>query len=218
VAHNTRPILVDVNGKPIPQYFDPLADEYKPLLGQHGAARSILYGPDGQPIGTQTNPLDVRVRELEAKLDELKQTIESGVQLKGSVAQVLDDERAAGFGGRRYYGQRSFGALEGAGAVPIVGKTVMIWFHNLSSHSSRNGVKLHWFLGGTVHDGIPVMDFGDVPAGSVLGIRIGGSAPDNAQITHVPRFGGDGVVFSVDFASGTTGTVRTVILEESSYA
>lgn len=29
------------------------------------------------------NPLEVRVRELEAKLDELKQTIESGVQLKG---------------------------------------------------------------------------------------------------------------------------------------
>src|SRR5690606_17663423 len=31
------------------------------------------------------NPLEVRVRELEAKLDELKQTIESGVQLKGSI-------------------------------------------------------------------------------------------------------------------------------------
>src|SRR5690606_6097641 len=30
------------------------------------------------------NPLEVRVRELEAKLDVLKQTIESGVQLKGS--------------------------------------------------------------------------------------------------------------------------------------
>lgn len=31
------------------------------------------------------NPLEVRVRELEAKLDELKQTIESGVQLKGRI-------------------------------------------------------------------------------------------------------------------------------------
>src|SRR5690606_8482723 len=85
--------------------------------------------------------------------------------LTGSVAQVLDDERAAGFGGRAYYGQRFSSTLEGVGAVPIVGRTITIWLHNLSSHSSRNGVKLHWFLGGTVHDGIPVMDFGDVPAG-----------------------------------------------------
>lgn len=70
MAHNTRPILVDVNGKPIPQYFDPLADEYKSLLGQHGAARSILYGPDGQPI-TNENPLEVRVRQLETLLGAL---------------------------------------------------------------------------------------------------------------------------------------------------
>lgn len=38
------------------------------------------------------NPLEVRVRELEAKLDELKQTIESGVQLKGR----LTETRSAG--------------------------------------------------------------------------------------------------------------------------
>lgn len=34
------------------------------------------------------NPLEVRVRELEAKLDELKQTIESGVQLKGHLPAI----------------------------------------------------------------------------------------------------------------------------------
>jgi len=71
VAHNTKPILTDVNGKPIPQYFDPLADEYKPLLGQHGAARSILYGPDDQPI-TNENPLEVRARLLEELLGAIK--------------------------------------------------------------------------------------------------------------------------------------------------
>lgn len=37
------------------------------------------------------NPLEVRVRELEAKLDELKQTIESGVQLKGSYVRLSTD-------------------------------------------------------------------------------------------------------------------------------
>ena len=76
MAHNTKPILVDVNGRPIPQYFDPLADEYKPLLGAHGAARAILYGPDGQPI-TNENPLEVRVRLLEELLGALNATKET---------------------------------------------------------------------------------------------------------------------------------------------
>jgi hypothetical protein len=77
VAHNTRPILVDVNGKPIPQYFDPLADEYKPLLGQHGAARSILYGPDGQPIGTSGNPLQVKAQDTDDALEQIKTALEA---------------------------------------------------------------------------------------------------------------------------------------------
>ena len=74
---------------PVPQYWNPSTETFEDVLGAHGAPRAILYGPNGQPIGTQTNPLDVRVRELEAKLDELKQTIESGVQLKGRL-QIMD--------------------------------------------------------------------------------------------------------------------------------
>lgn len=280
MAYNTRSIKKDVDGRPIPQYFNQMTDNYEPLLGEDGAARSILWGPNGQPLSVIDNKLAVRAADLETLIgalndsavtnpanaasviaalkgllsvvgkeatlgqilsalgalatettlggvktavDVLAGTVDTqaGVQkvaLSGSVAQVLDDERAAGFGQRMYYGQRVSNTLEGAGAVPIVGKTVTIWFHNLSDRSSRSGVKLHWFLGGTVHDGIPVMDFGNVPAGATLGIRIGGSAPDNDQIIHVPRFGGDGVVFSVDFQSGSTGNVRTVIMEESSYA
>jgi len=75
VAHNTKPILTDVNGKPIPQYFDPLADEYKPLLGQHGAARSVLYGPDGQPIGTAGNPLQVKAHDTDTVLGQIKDAL-----------------------------------------------------------------------------------------------------------------------------------------------
>ena len=75
MAHNTKPILVDVNGRPIPQYFDPLADEYKPLLGQHGAARSILYGPDGQPIGTSGNPLQVKAHDTDTVLGQIKDAL-----------------------------------------------------------------------------------------------------------------------------------------------
>ena len=75
MAHNTKPILTDVNGKPIPQYFDPLADEYKSLLGQHGAARSVLYGPDGQPIGTAGNPLQVKAHDTDTVLGQIKDAL-----------------------------------------------------------------------------------------------------------------------------------------------
>ena len=77
MAHNTKPILVDVNGRPIPQYFDPLADEYKPLLGAHGAARAILYGPDGQPIGTSGNPLQVKAQDTDDALEQIKTALEA---------------------------------------------------------------------------------------------------------------------------------------------
>ncbi len=88
MAHNTKPILVDVNGKPIPQYFDPLADEYKPLLGQHGAARSILYGPDGNPI-SDTNKLPVRASELEDLIGALNASAVTNPANAASVIAAL---------------------------------------------------------------------------------------------------------------------------------
>jgi len=37
-----------------------MADDYEPLLGENGAARSVLYGPDGQPISASNRlPVDV---------------------------------------------------------------------------------------------------------------------------------------------------------------
>src|SRR5690606_25589982 len=62
MAFNTKPIKTDLNGKPIPQYYDPTIDDYRPLEGQHGAARSILYGPDGNPISAANRlPVDAAV-------------------------------------------------------------------------------------------------------------------------------------------------------------
>jgi hypothetical protein len=75
VAHNTRPILGDVNGKPIPQYFNAQQDQYEALLGQDGAARAVLYGPNGQPIGTAGNPLQVKAHDTDAVLDQIKDAL-----------------------------------------------------------------------------------------------------------------------------------------------
>jgi hypothetical protein len=69
MAHNTRPLKRAQDGV-APQYYNPTTDEYEVLLGQDGAARAILYGPNGQPI-TNESPLEVRVRQLETLLGAL---------------------------------------------------------------------------------------------------------------------------------------------------
>jgi hypothetical protein len=72
MAYNTKRIKYDVDGKPIPQVFDSALDEYAALLGDNGAARHVIYGPDGNPIATAGNKLAVRATELETLLDSIK--------------------------------------------------------------------------------------------------------------------------------------------------
>ncbi len=43
---------------PVPQYWNPNTEAFEDVLGAHGAPRAILYGPNGQPIGS-SNPLPV---------------------------------------------------------------------------------------------------------------------------------------------------------------
>ena len=72
MAYNTKAIKLDVNQKPIPQIYNPVADEYEVLQGENGAARHIIYGTDGQPISTTGNKLAVRASEVETILNEIK--------------------------------------------------------------------------------------------------------------------------------------------------
>jgi hypothetical protein len=72
MAYNTKAIKTDVNAKPIPQLYNPVTDEYEVLQGTGGAARQVLYGPDGQPIATTEGKLAVRAAELEEKLEAVR--------------------------------------------------------------------------------------------------------------------------------------------------
>lgn len=76
---------------PVPQYEDVSTGEPGVVKGRDGAPFSMLLGPDGQPIDP-SNPLEVRVRELETELQELRQLLQSGdtkVQLTGQNVQVV---------------------------------------------------------------------------------------------------------------------------------
>jgi len=50
MAYNTVSIQKDVDGKPIPQYYDPILDAYRVLQGRNGANRVELYDADGNSI------------------------------------------------------------------------------------------------------------------------------------------------------------------------
>ena len=56
---------------PVPQHFNPIADDYEPIYGRNGASRVELYGPDGTPISTSAGKLDVRASEVETLLTAL---------------------------------------------------------------------------------------------------------------------------------------------------
>jgi len=72
MAYNTVSIKKDVDGKPIPQIYNPVNDEYEVLQGANGASRQIIYGADGNPIATAGNKLAVRDSEVETLLNDIK--------------------------------------------------------------------------------------------------------------------------------------------------
>jgi hypothetical protein len=58
---------------PVPQHFNPIADDYEPIYGRNNAGRVEIYGPDGNPISTDdSNKLAVRASEIETILNEIK--------------------------------------------------------------------------------------------------------------------------------------------------
>ena len=77
MAYNSKAIKTDVNAKPIPQYYNPVTDEYEVLQGTGGAARQVLYGPNGQPISVADNKLAVRAAELETAISNLQTALGS---------------------------------------------------------------------------------------------------------------------------------------------
>ena len=54
MAYNTKNIVRDAAGAPVPQYYNSATDAYEPLQGAANANRILLYDISGNPIGTTT--------------------------------------------------------------------------------------------------------------------------------------------------------------------
>ena len=91
MAYNTK-LKTDVNGKPIPQYYNQATREYEALEGANGAARHIIYGADGNPIATAGNKLAVRASEIETLLESLDgKDFATQATLEAVLAKLSDD-------------------------------------------------------------------------------------------------------------------------------
>lgn len=75
MAYNTKSIIKDVNGKPVPQYFNMELDRYEVIESKDGMLRVIMVDSQGREIQSQN-----LVDQINNKLDELIEVvINSGI-------------------------------------------------------------------------------------------------------------------------------------------
>jgi len=73
MAYNTKSIIKDVNGKPVPQYFNQEQDKYEVIKSKDGMLRVIMVDSQGNEIQTQD-----LIDQITAKIDELIEAINGG--------------------------------------------------------------------------------------------------------------------------------------------
>ena len=75
MAYNNKSIIKDVNGKPVPQYWNPETQQYEVIESKNGMLRMILVDSEGNEIQSQS-----LVDQISDKLDELIQAVsEDGI-------------------------------------------------------------------------------------------------------------------------------------------
>lgn len=75
MAYNTKSIIKDVNGKPVPQYWNPATNQYEVIQSKNGMLRTIMVDSQGREIQSQS-----LVDQISGKLDELIEAVsEDGI-------------------------------------------------------------------------------------------------------------------------------------------
>ena len=70
MSYNSKSIIKDVNGKPIPQYWNPETQQYEVIESKDGMLRVIMVDSQGREIQTQN-----LVDQISAKIDELIEVV-----------------------------------------------------------------------------------------------------------------------------------------------
>lgn len=121
MAYNTVAIKKDVDNKPIPQYYNPLVDQYEALQGRNGAQRVELFDANG-------NAIDL-VGLINAIITILNgtATVEKQDEIKTIINNIYNKDTT-----RTYYGTSSdtkptTGLNKGDAFFEIDTKTVYMW-------------------------------------------------------------------------------------------
>lgn len=73
MAYNTVSIVKDVNGKPVPQIYNPETDNYEVLEGKYGASKSVELNRDGsqKPMTIYLKSTDTKITSGKIKGDTI---------------------------------------------------------------------------------------------------------------------------------------------------
>ena len=70
MAYNEKAILRDINGKPVPQYWNKETQQFEVIESKDGMLRVIMVDSQGREIQTQN-----LVDQISAKIDELIEVV-----------------------------------------------------------------------------------------------------------------------------------------------
>lgn len=74
MAYNTKSIIKDVNGKPVPQYFSINNDRFEVIKSENGMLRVIMVDGQGREIQSQD-----LINQIAGKIDELVEVVKNGI-------------------------------------------------------------------------------------------------------------------------------------------
>ncbi len=114
MAYNTIAIKKDVDGKPIPQYYNDLQDAYEVLKGRNGASRVEVFDADGNPVDLASliNSLATLLTAIKdtAGIKKIADALPAGTNNIGKVTVASND--------MEYYGA-SLSDRPAANTVPV---------------------------------------------------------------------------------------------------
>lgn len=70
MSYNEKSIIKDVNGKPVPQYWNPETQQYEVIESKDGMLRVNMVDSEGREIQSQD-----LVDQISAKIDELIEVV-----------------------------------------------------------------------------------------------------------------------------------------------
>lgn len=74
MAYNKKSIVKDVNGKPVPQYYNSTTDNYEVAKGINGALRVVLYDSNENEVMIENG-----INNIVDALDNLVEVVKNGV-------------------------------------------------------------------------------------------------------------------------------------------